>query len=66
MQYNEVELFIAGLDEKCFDEIIELYEKGDHSGLDNYLDKLPGPVPKQALLENLAILKELKDMTEEH
>ncbi len=61
--FNEsIELFLASLDEKLMEEIIEIYENGDKNKLNDYLNKLPNNVPKKELIKNLEMFKKMKDM----
>lgn len=59
---NAMELFFAYLDESTMEEIINIYESGDERKLKEFLDKLPNDVPKEELLKNLSMLKEMKEM----
>ncbi|GAA0741863.1 hypothetical protein [Clostridium oceanicum] len=59
---ESIEMFFASLDEESLEELIEIYETGDESKLKEYLDKLPGDIPKEELIKNLEMLKEMKDM----
>lgn len=59
---ESIEMFFASLDEESLEELIEIYETGDENKLKKYLDKLPGDIPKEELIKNLEMLKEMKDM----
>jgi hypothetical protein len=62
IDYEAVEMFFAGLEETEMEKLIAIYENGDEAKLKANLDRSSIALPKEALMESLSMLADMKEM----